>query len=359
MTSQVAWASSSPGVATIGPDGLATGVAAGLRYLGGPERDRQPPGHAGGHSGDECDGCLRRHGLGEPGSSAGPAPAQVTSPAGTVDEGTVTFKILDGNTPVGDPVTASVSNGIAAVDFPLPAGAPSGTYTIQAVYNGTADFAARRPTTRIIWSCQANIEVTGASVAGDRRPWPSRPTRTACDCFPPAEHGDRRGSTSTGSRFHAQPGRRREPGRHQRQRSRRRGLRSGDGHGVGDEQLVITLAKAITAPDRVTITIGNSQIISYTRRLDVLPGDVDDNGAVNTTDGVLILRNYTPAHAYQLNFDMNGDGGGGLGRLRSCPSSSRVGPPGAGPASRPPQGLSGRLRPGCVPCLRRRTRLRS
>ena len=58
----------------------------------------------------------------------------------------------------------------------------------------------------------------------------------------------------------------------------------------------------------MTITIGNSQIITYTRRLDVLPGDVDDNDAVNTTDGVLILRNYTPAHAYQLIFDMNGDG---------------------------------------------------
>ena len=71
---------------------------------------------------------------------------------------------------------------------------------------------------------------------------------------------------------------------------------------------VITLAKPIAGPDRVTITIGNAQIATYTRRLDVLPGDVNDDGAVNTTDGVLILPNFTPANTYNVFDDMNGDG---------------------------------------------------
>ena len=71
--------------------------------------------------------------------------------------------------------------------------------------------------------------------------------------------------------------------------------------GSGTTSIVITLAKPISNPDRVTLTISNSAIVTYTRRLDVLPGDVNDDGAVNTTDGVLILRNATPANAYNTN----------------------------------------------------------
>jgi hypothetical protein len=71
---------------------------------------------------------------------------------------------------------------------------------------------------------------------------------------------------------------------------------------------VITLAKSITAADRVTLTIGNAEIATFTGRLDVLPGDVNDDGAVNTTDGVLILGHTTPSHAYNVFDDINGDG---------------------------------------------------
>ena len=70
----------------------------------------------------------------------------------------------------------------------------------------------------------------------------------------------------------------------------------------------ITLAQPINNADRVTITIAKATIVGFTRRLDILPGDVNDNGAVNTTDGLLILHNQTPAHAYQTIYDMNGDG---------------------------------------------------
>jgi hypothetical protein len=56
------------------------------------------------------------------------------------------------------------------------------------------------------------------------------------------------------------------------------------------------------------VMIASTQIATFTRRLDVLPGDVNDDGAVNTTDGVLILYNPTPAHPYKVFYDINGDG---------------------------------------------------
>ena len=46
----------------------------------------------------------------------------------------------------------------------------------------------------------------------------------------------------------------------------------------------ITLAQPITKADRVTITIGNATIATFTRRLDVLPGDFNDDGVVNSQD---------------------------------------------------------------------------
>ena len=68
-----------------------------------------------------------------------PLTATVTSPAGTVDEGTETFTILDGTQPVGDPVTVNVSGGRPRPTYALPAGTAAGTYIIEAVYNGTTN----------------------------------------------------------------------------------------------------------------------------------------------------------------------------------------------------------------------------
>ena len=72
----------------------------------------------------------------------------------------------------------------------------------------------------------------------------------------------------------------------------------------------ITLAQPINAADRVTITIGNDLIASFTRRLDVLPGDVNDDGVVNVQDLVLI-RNQMLGFMGALPTifgDINGDG---------------------------------------------------
>ena len=103
--------------------------------------------------------------------------------------------------------------------------------------------------------------------------------------------------------------------------------------GSGTASIVITLQQMISNPDRVTLSIGNDDVITYTRRLDVLPGDVDDNDAVNTTDGVLILRNMTPAHGYNPIYDMNGDGAVRHGPFRPRTLPHRDSAPGAGHAT--------------------------
>ena len=63
---------------------------------------------------------------------------------------------------------------------------------------------------------------------------------------------------------------------------------------------LITLARPISQADRVTLTIGGTGIASYTRRLDVLPGDVNDDGIVNQADATI-------AAGYLLSLDLPAD----------------------------------------------------
>jgi Bacterial Ig domain/Dockerin type I domain len=73
----------------------------------------------------------------------------------------------------------------------------------------------------------------------------------------------------------------------------------------------ITLAQAITVADRVTVTIGNASIATYTRRLDVLPGDVNDDAVVNAQDSVVVRNRYlglAPVTIMDVFLDINGDG---------------------------------------------------
>ena len=64
--------------------------------------------------------------------------AHVTSAAGTVNAGAVTFTVLSGAATIGTPTTSStVANGAASVSYILPAGTAAGTYTIQAAYSGS------------------------------------------------------------------------------------------------------------------------------------------------------------------------------------------------------------------------------
>src|SRR5262249_37269468 len=66
--------------------------------------------------------------------------ATVICPSGVVNQGTETFTVLNGSTPVGNPVTVNVSSGLATAAYTLPAGTLGGNYTIQAVYNGTSTY---------------------------------------------------------------------------------------------------------------------------------------------------------------------------------------------------------------------------
>ena len=76
--------------------------------------------------------------------------ASVTSSSGTVNEGMETFTILSGTTVVGSPVTISVAAGMASTSYSLPGGTAAGTYTIQAVYNGTGNFLQSSDNTHLL-----------------------------------------------------------------------------------------------------------------------------------------------------------------------------------------------------------------
>ena len=77
--------------------------------------------------------------------------ATITSTAGTVSAGTVTFTVLNGSTPVGTATTSgAVSNGNASVNYTIPAATPVGIYTIQAVYNGSTNFAGSSDSTHTL-----------------------------------------------------------------------------------------------------------------------------------------------------------------------------------------------------------------
>jgi hypothetical protein len=73
----------------------------------------------------------------------------------------------------------------------------------------------------------------------------------------------------------------------------------------------ITLAQPINLADRVTLTVGNASIATFTRRLDVLPGDVNDDGVVNSQDAVIVRNAYQGLGAVTIPLiilDVNGDG---------------------------------------------------
>ena len=76
--------------------------------------------------------------------------ANVTSGAGVVSQGTVTFSLLDAQSNViGSAVTSgTVSNGAASVSYSLPANTRAGPYTIRAVYNGTGNLSTSTDTSK-------------------------------------------------------------------------------------------------------------------------------------------------------------------------------------------------------------------
>jgi hypothetical protein len=72
----------------------------------------------------------------------------------------------------------------------------------------------------------------------------------------------------------------------------------------------IVFAHSITKADRVTITIAGPGLVTYTRRLDVLPGDFSDNGVVNNQDITAIRNEWKGKHGAQPTIfgEITGDG---------------------------------------------------
>ena len=94
-----------------------------------------------------------------------PLNATITSPAGTVNEGTETFTILNGTTVIGTPVMVNVTGGAAAATYVLPAATPASVYTIQAVYSGTTNFSTSTDITHSLTVSAAASATASASAS--------------------------------------------------------------------------------------------------------------------------------------------------------------------------------------------------
>jgi hypothetical protein len=82
--------------------------------------------------------------------------ATVTSAAGTVNAGTVTFTVQ------GTPVTSgTVTNGAASAVYTLPAGTAAGSYPVTAAYSGSANFASSTDSTHSL-----TVSAGGSGLSG-------------------------------------------------------------------------------------------------------------------------------------------------------------------------------------------------
>jgi hypothetical protein len=92
--------------------------------------------------------------------------ATVSNTSETVNEGTVTFTVFSGATPIGTAVNGTVSNGAASASYTLPGGTGAGTYTIRASYSDTGGvYAASSDSTQTIVVGQATATVSLSNLA--------------------------------------------------------------------------------------------------------------------------------------------------------------------------------------------------
>jgi hypothetical protein len=92
--------------------------------------------------------------------------ANVSSDAGLVNEGTVTFILSQNGTAIGTATTSNgVHNGVASVSYVLPGGTLPGNYTIDATYNAGPDFTASHGQGSLIVS-SGSSSVGGTSTVG-------------------------------------------------------------------------------------------------------------------------------------------------------------------------------------------------
>jgi len=77
--------------------------------------------------------------------------------------------------------------------------------------------------------------------------------------------------------------------------------------GSGGKSWDINLGgSGLVNPDKVTVTLGNSSVASYSKRLDILPGDVNDDGQVTVADQMLVQNQI--GIGYLMMYDVDGSG---------------------------------------------------
>jgi uncharacterized protein len=87
--------------------------------------------------------------------------ANVTTAAGTVNEGTVTFTVRNAsNVVVGAPVVGNVSGGVATANYTLPGGTPPGAYTITGQFSGGAFTSASSDTATLSVNFNFDVSLT-------------------------------------------------------------------------------------------------------------------------------------------------------------------------------------------------------
>ncbi len=91
--------------------------------------------------------------------------ANITSGAGSVNEGTVTFTVQSGTTTIGTPVTVNVVNGSADGSYSLLAGTSGGTYTISVAFSGSTNFTASTNSTLALVVNAAPTSITAGIVS--------------------------------------------------------------------------------------------------------------------------------------------------------------------------------------------------
>ena len=94
--------------------------------------------------------------------------ATVTSSAGTVAAGSVTFTLKNGSTVIGVAVSGPVSSGSASVTYSLPARTAAGSYTIQAVYSTAAGNADGSDSTHLLTVNKVAVTITSGISANNK-----------------------------------------------------------------------------------------------------------------------------------------------------------------------------------------------
>ena len=76
--------------------------------------------------------------------------------------------------------------------------------------------------------------------------------------------------------------------------------------GSGTSWTISLTGSGLINADRVTVAVASTSVASWNRRLDVLPGDVNDDAAVTSLDQLLVSRQLTLPYIQFYDIDGNG-----------------------------------------------------